>query len=111
MHMSLQFKEVTESDLQVLFEMGLKCNVNQVRANAVSIISTIGTSLAKQSPPHPLLQVSKLLSCLGIFVMICSLHAIFRIVELFLAWFDRFPITSKSLKAKPEYVLLKTIFF
>ena len=57
--MSFQFNEVTESDLQVLFEMGLKCNVNQIRANAVSIISTIGTSLTKLSPPHPLLQVSE----------------------------------------------------
>ena len=61
MCMSIQLNEVTESDLQVLFEMGLKCNVNQIRANAVSIISTIGTSLAKQSSPHQLLQVSKLL--------------------------------------------------
>lgn len=52
-----QFHNVTLSDLEVLFELGLKCNVDQLRVNAISVVSTIGTSLAKQSPPHPLLQV------------------------------------------------------
>ena len=58
-----QFSEVTPQDLQFLFEMGVQCELDTVRANAVRIVSIIGCCLAVPVTPHPLLKVSVCCFC------------------------------------------------
>ncbi len=69
-----QFQGLAESDLQILFHLGFKCNVEQIRTNAISIVSLMGNSLSKQERVHPLLQVGNLAVCIRVCVeQVCAL--------------------------------------
>ena len=54
-----QLSAVTESDLQFLYRLGRECTQDDVRANAIRIVSIVGQVLARQTTPHPLLKVSQ----------------------------------------------------
>ena len=54
-----QLSAVTESDLQFLYRLGRECTQDDVRANAIRIVSIVGQVLARETTPHPLLKVSQ----------------------------------------------------
>lgn len=51
-----KFQDVHSGDLQFMYEMSTKCLWPEVRVNAVRIVSTIGSILAQNTNPHPLLK-------------------------------------------------------
>ncbi|KAK2171786.1 hypothetical protein NP493_1028g00034 [Ridgeia piscesae] len=53
---SPKLSAVTESDLQFLYRLGRECTQDDVRANAIRIVSIVGQVLARQTTPHPLLK-------------------------------------------------------
>ena len=52
-----QFNAVTPADLQFMYEMSTKCQWSEVRVNSLRIVSTIGSILARNMEPHPMLKV------------------------------------------------------
>ena len=56
----LQFDEVTEADLQYLYQLAHQSECTNIRVHTVRTVATIGCMLAKHTPPHLLMKASKM---------------------------------------------------